>query len=133
MAGFEEIAKDFHKFQADMKDPLVVGALLQALHEERTSTNLVLKEINAKLDRIESRLSAANSALTPSNAQPIIADVDQDIMDFVSTASKVTAQDVQEKFNYKGSNAASARLNALFRLGLLVKHQAGKKVYFTTK
>lgn len=132
MAGFEEIAKDFHKFQADMKDPLVVGSLLQALHEERASTNLLLKEINAKLDRIESRLSTQENASNAAS-QPIVADVDQDILDFVAEVRKVTAQDVQEKFDYKGKNAASARLNSLFRLGLLQKQQAGKKVYFTTK
>ncbi len=133
-AGFAEVAKDFRKFQADMKDPLVVGSLLQALHEERSSTNLLLKEIYAKLDRIESRLNAAAPTFAPQAVEkPLVADVDQGILDFVSQNGPVSAQDVQEKLQYKGKNAASARLNNLCRLGFLEKQQAGKKVYFRAK
>ncbi len=135
MAEFEEIASEFRTFKADFKDPVVLGALLSALKDERSSTNLILKEISAKMDRIESRLSAleGNSAAKPVKNQVLVAQVDTDILDFIRENQKACSEDVQGKFQYKGKNAASARLNHLFRLGLLEKHQVGKKVYFTPK
>lgn len=134
MAEFEEIASEFRKFQADFKDPVVLGALMSKLNEERSSTNLILKELNAKLDRIESRLSALEGqSAQKTSAAPMVAEVDSDILDFIRSQGKACSEDVQSQFQYKGKNAASARLNHLFRLGLLDKHQVGKKVYFTTK
>ncbi len=132
MAEFEEIASEFRKFQADFKDPLVLGALLSALKDERSSTNLLLKELNVKLDRIESRLAAVETS-KPDAKAAMVAEVDSDILDFIRLQGKACSEDVQTQFQYKGKNAASARLNHLFRLGLLEKHQVGKKVYFTTK
>ncbi len=134
MPEFEEIATEFKKFQAEMKDPLVVGALLSALKDERSSTNLILKEISAKLDRLEAKVAAmetTRAALKKSSA--ILAEVDEEILAFVRSKQRVCSEDVQGQFKYKGKNAASARLNNLFRQGLLEKQQAGKKVYFIAK
>ncbi|HII39055.1 TPA: hypothetical protein HA318_03580, partial [Candidatus Micrarchaeota archaeon] len=44
---FAAVAGEFRKFSDEMKNPVVVGALLHRLSEERSSSNLVLKEINA--------------------------------------------------------------------------------------
>lgn len=132
MTEFEQIASEFRKYQADFKDPVVLGALMASLKEERSATNLILKELSAKLDRIESRLATLEGAKTESRPA-MVAEVDSDIIDFVRLQGKACSEDVQGKFQYKGKNAASARLNNLFRLGLLEKHQVGKKVYFTTK
>ncbi len=136
MAEVEEITSEFRKFQADFKDPVVLGSLMAALKDERSSTNLILKEISAKMDRIESRLAAlegTNNAAKPANKEVMVAQVDTDILDFIRLQGKACSEDVQGKFQYRGKNAASARLNHLFRLGLVEKHQVGKKVYFTTK
>ncbi len=54
-------------------------------------------------------------------------------MSLVKTQKRVTASDVQKKLNYKGTNAASARLNNLFKQGLLDKKQVGRKVFFVIK
>lgn len=136
MAEVEEITSEFRKFQADFKDPVVLGSLMAALKDERSSTNLILKEISAKMDRIETRLAAlegVHTAAKPANKEVMVAQVDTDILDFIRLQGKACSEDVQAKFQYKGKNAASARLNKLFRLGLVEKHQVGKKVYFTTK
>jgi len=132
MAELEEIASEFRKFQADFKDPVVLGSLMAALKDERSSTNLILKEISAKLDRIESRVAALEGS-KPEAKSPMVAEVDSDILDFIRLQGKACSQDVQDRFQYKGKNAASARLNNLFRMGLVEKHQVGKKVYFTAK
>jgi len=133
---YESVASEFRKFQADFKDPIVLGALLSKLNEERSSTNLILKEISAKMDRIESRMAALEGNASQSKAaerQVMVAQVDTDILDFIRSQGKACSEDVQGQFQYKGKNAASARLNHLFRMGLVEKHQVGKKVYFTTK
>lgn len=132
MTEFEEVASEFRKFQADFKDPVILGSLMAALKDERSSTNLILKELSAKMDRIESRLGALEGHKTEAK-QALVAEVDSDILDFISENQKACSEDVQAKFQYKGKNAASARLNNLFRLGLVEKHQVGKKVYFTVK
>ena len=56
-----------------------------------------------------------------------------DILKYVAHKGGCTAEEVQRKFNYKGANGASARLNNLFKIGLLDKRQAGKKVVFFPK
>ncbi len=40
------------------------------------------------------------------------------------------AEDVRKYMNYKGRNAASARLNMLHRKGELKKIKSGRKIYF---
>jgi hypothetical protein len=37
---------------------------------------------------------------------------------------------VRRALNYRGTNAASARMNKLFEKGVLDKEQVGRKVYY---
>lgn len=132
---FNEVREEFEKFREEMKNPLVVGALLNKLSEERASTNLLIREINAKLDKIlalEQRLTKIEEKLTKpqKEAKRLLPDIDEEIMDFVEEKGKASAEEVMKNFKYKGKNAASARLNNLFKQGLLEKKQAGKTVYF---
>ena len=104
---------------------------------------MILKEINAKLDGLaglEDRISRLEAKLEARTQQPqqdtgrnFISEVDADILKFVSHKGSCTADDVQRRFKYKGANGASARLNNLFKSGLLDKRQAGKKVVFFPK
>jgi len=128
---FKNVAADFRKMQEQFRDPVVIGALLNAVSEERTATNLILKEINAKLERMEARINALETRRTPDDFA--IPEVDGGIYDFVKKKGAACAADVQKKFNYKGKNAASARLNGLCRQGLLEKKQVGKRVFFSAK
>jgi hypothetical protein len=130
---FENVSKDFVKFSEDMKNPLVVGALMQRLTEERQSANLLLKQINAKLDSFDSRLHALEERLTGKKEDVMLPEVDEEIIAFVKQKGRATAQEVQGKFKYKGANAASARLNGLFKQGLLAKKQVGRKVVFVSR
>lgn len=133
---FEQVSSEFKEFSTKMRDPLVVGALLNKLAEERQSTNLLLREINAKLDKIsilESRiaqLEVVGQKVAVGEKKVLLPEIDLGIIAFMKKGSAVCAEEVQEEFKYKGKNAASARLNKLCALGMAKKIQVGKKVYF---
>ncbi len=142
---FAEVSEEFRNFSSKMKDPLVVGALLHKLAEERQSSNLLLKEINAKLDKIDvfekritelegklaaSTATAADNLVENKEKKMLLPAVDDAIVAFTREKGAVCAEDVQAQFKYKGKNAASARLNKLCTLGIVKKTQVGKKVYF---
>ncbi|MFA5108273.1 MAG: hypothetical protein WC492_01940 [Candidatus Micrarchaeia archaeon] len=63
----------------------------------------------------------------------LLAPADEQIVNIIRTKGVVCATDVQAHFKYKGTNAASARLNRLASLGVLEKQQAGRKVYYKIK
>ena len=65
---------------------------------------------------------------------PLLPEIDDAILGFVrKRGGRATAGEVQARFHYKGANAASARLNGLFKMGLLEKRQVGRKVFFIAK
>jgi len=134
-AELKEAFDEFKEFREQMRNPLVVGAMLHKLSEEKASANLVLREINAKLDRLLAleeriaRLEQGGSA-KPAARQDLLPEIDSDILEFVAKRGKACAEDVQQKFKYRGTNAASSRLNRMAREGLLKKVQVGRKVYF---
>jgi aspartokinase len=141
---FSKVAEEFKAYDAQMRNPLVVGALLNRLAQERESTNRLMHEINAKLDRIvaleekvrtlESKLASKPVPVTEHaamNQTVLLPEVDEKIMDFVArNGGRVCAAQVQKEFNYRGRNAASSRLHALFLQGVLEKRQVGKNVFY---
>ena len=141
---FRVVSEEFNEMKRKYSDPVFVGSMLSRVAEEKTSFNLVLKEINAKLDKIlelEERISRIEQKMQqqaqPSSLQEsgrnFVSEVDADILKFVARKGACTTDEVQRKFSYKGANGASARLNNLFKAGLLDKRQAGKKVVFFPK
>ncbi len=116
-----EIKSDIEENMSKFQDPVVLGELVYKLLEERENTNRILKNILAKLEAMEAGKT---------NEEPLLPEIDTEILSFISEKGKVTAEDVRKQFKYKGKNAASARLNKLCNMGLLKKKQAGKKVYF---
>ena len=127
-----QIRDDIEQNMSKFKDPIVLGEMVYRLLEERENTNRILKTLMAKIESLEAKISS--SPIEASTSQTtILADVDEQIMQFLKDCKKATAEEVRAKFNYKGKNAASARLNRLCDMGLLQKTQAGKKVYFFPK
>lgn len=121
----EEIENEAKRVAKKLKEePLLMAALLAKLVEERENTNRLIKTLVARLEGIERRLA------TKEPGGMILSEIDEALMGFVKKSGKATAEDVQKKFNYKGRNAASQRLNRLYEAGLLKKKQAGKKVYY---
>lgn len=126
-SGFKkELQADLEKHLSKFNDPVVLGELLYKLLEERENTNRILKNILARLDAIEQGKKDATEEI-------LLPEIDEQIIDFVKEQKKVTAEEVRTRFSYKGTNAASARLNRLYELGLLKKKQVGKKVFFLSR
>ncbi len=119
-----EIKSDIEENINKFNDPVVLGELVYKLLEERENTNRILKNILAKLEAIE------GSMKEPEETEILLPEIDEEILAFVKESGKVTAEDVKNRFNYRGKNAASARLNRLCDSGLLHKKQVGKKVFF---
>lgn len=120
-----EIKNDIEENVNKFNDPVVLGELVYRLLEERENTNRILKNVLTKLEAIES-----GGLAKAKEAEVILPEIDEEIMTFTKESGKVTAEDVRNRFNYRGKNAASARLNRLCNVGLLQKKQVGKKVFF---
>ncbi len=136
------------------EDPVVLATLIAALIEERRKTNTLLEEIRQSLRALEERISAASTnapapathappspsrasgaatSAPPSPAPELfdLSEADERILALIHEHGMVSAADVKEALGYKGLNAASARLNALYKRGILRKIRKGRKVYFT--
>ena len=128
---FSKVASEFKEFSEKMRDPLVVGTMLNRLSEERSSTNLILKDIQAKLEAMETKIERIEERLSQTPDAKNVSDVDEKLLGFVRANERVCAQQVQGEFGYKNRNAASSRLNALWKQGMLQKTRKGNTVYFT--
>lgn len=121
----KEIKSDLESNMEKFRDPVILGELVFRLLEERENTNRLLKNILLKLEALEH----ASYTQMPAE-EPLLPEIDEQIVGFVKQSGKVTSEEVRSKFNYKGKNAASARLNRLCNMGILQKRQVGKKVFF---
>jgi len=125
---------EYEKFETLVKNPLVLGSMFFGLEKSMNNFNSLLTELNDSLKSLDRRIMTLEEKITKSrDILPTLSSKDQEIYDFVMTQSKACAEDVQQKFNYKGKHAASARLNKLFSLGLLDKVQSGRTVYYMVK
>lgn len=125
----KEIRSDLEQNMDRFRDPIVLGEMVYRLLEERENTNRLLKSILQKLEQIEAKTDQKPN-LSAMVEERVLPEIDKQILSFVKETGKVTAEEVRVKFNYRGKNAASARLNRLFEMNLLKKQQVGKKVYF---
>jgi predicted HTH transcriptional regulator len=139
---FRELTGDLA--EAVNEDSIAIGSMLYTIAEEKKNNNLVVKDINAKFDqmmtileRIANRLEEIAERSGPSESgRPDNIDIsnrDGEILEFVKSHKRVCADDVQNHFKYKGRNAASARLNKLFRDNIVEKVYAGRNVYYTLR
>lgn len=132
----EQIRQDLQENLDKFKDPVVLGELVYRLMEERENTNRLLKTLMQKIDSLEAKMGSKSQVVasetkeTPKESEVLLPQVDEDIMSVVKELGKATAEDIRSRLHYKGKNAASARLNRLYELGLLKKVQVGKKVFF---
>ncbi|MCD6549141.1 hypothetical protein J7K41_00295 [Candidatus Micrarchaeota archaeon] len=126
-----ELQKDLEENMEKFRDPTVMGEMVYLLLRERENTNRILKTILERLDRIERMLSRAEIESGDETIEGLLPEIDAKILDYIKKKKIVTATDVKREFGYKGTNAASARLNRLFTMGYLKKKQVGRKVYYT--
>ncbi|MFH2020572.1 MAG: hypothetical protein ABIJ34_04110 [archaeon] len=126
----EEIRKDVEENMEKFKDPVVLGEMMFKILEERENTNRILKNIMAKLEKLEQAGVPEAEEIRAELEERLLPEVDEQILALVKQSNGVTAKDVKLRLNYKGTNAASSRLNRLVDAGILKKKQVGKKVFF---
>jgi len=145
---FEETVGNISQAMQQISDPVAIATMLFSIAEERKSTNLVVREINGKLDKydqlmeklntIAEKLDKLNTQITekPTNTPTITSELserDEEVLHYVKEKGRICADELQGKFEYRGRNAASARLSKLFKESKLDKIFVGRKVYYTLK
>lgn len=123
-----------------LRDPIVLASIMHTAATERENTNRLLKTLIERLDQkfaeVDARMSALEAgahAAAPSEEEVLLPSVDEGILAFVKEKRYASAEEVRRKFGYRGKNAASARLNRMFELGLLEKRQVGRAVLYSVK
>jgi hypothetical protein len=115
--------------------------LLKYMMEENKKTTMVLNQILGSITRMEeSDDEYGDTAYSPavsniqmqSQSQIILSDVDAKILQLIQIShnSMSCADEIMAQMGYGCRNAASARLNRLYRLGVLDRYQLGHKVYY---
>lgn len=109
-------------------------ALVRYMMDENRKTTMVLKNISDSLAKIDYDLNANYSEETNPVQEAAkelpISELDKTILQHIQIAGMACADDIKKNMNYKGRNAASARLNRLHKQGLLERYQLGHKVYY---
>jgi len=139
---FSELNLDIREISAQCKDPMFLAVLLFKLAEEREKTNKLLEQIAGKFDAIMAKVKTTEAGNPRVQENPLafakepalmLPEQDQMIVHLAHAHGQVTAEDVKAELGYKGKNAASQRLNRLFREGHLRKVQSGRKVLYLAK
>ena len=114
-------------------------ALLKYMIDENRKTTILLKGIFSNLENLSSELRQDSYEEPEAQAkqderQPIkevpLSEIDTGIIQLIQVKGMACADDIKSRFGYRGRNAASARLNNLYRLGILKRYQIGHKVYY---
>jgi len=135
---FNEMSLDMQEIMQESKDPAFLGALMFKLVQERQETNKMLSKWDFKFDKLMLELKTGKSSLESGEedvkgSYEVLPEQDQRILKLVEEKGQVTANDIQTVMEYKGLNAASQRLNKLYKEGHLVKVRSGKKVLYLAK
>ncbi len=126
---FKELGlADLMDIQEKTQDPLVLSVLVFKLLEERKETNKILKDIQEKYDKLQFSLSQNQTQSTLEIK--MLSETDDKIISYIREKKRADAEEIKEAFGYKGTNAASQRLNNLVKDKYLQKITAGRKVYF---
>ncbi len=141
---FSELNLDLQEISRQCKNPMFLAVLLFKLAEEREKTNKMLEDIHDKFDQIMFKMKTGEIGQSPQMGQSpqhrgieapssILSEQDQMIMHMVQSNGKATAEEIKAELGYKGRNAASQRLNRLFKEGHLRKLQSGRKVLYLAR
>jgi DNA-binding transcriptional ArsR family regulator len=136
---FEKHTVDIREIAKVSSDPMTLSVLLFALAQEREKTNKILEEQNAKFEKMFVQLQNRETRTEPLGIEEVpksievLPEIDQRIMDFVEQKGMAEAGQIMEALSYKGKNAASQRLNKLYREGHLKKVRSGRKVLYLAR
>lgn len=115
-------------------------AMVRRLLEERKNTNAAIEHMAKQMKVFEEALSYMGQLeesdevvqRNVSNRELALSALDRKVLEFVqsSPSAMVCAEDLMKHMNYKGKNAACARLMRLCKEGLLDRVQLGHRVYY---
>jgi len=130
--------EEWSKFENLSKNPFALASMITALNESMARSNRLvydinntLKDLSNRIENLEKRISEQGKSTQA--VKTTMSERDQEIYDYIMTVEKTCAEELAQKFNYKGKHAASARLSKLFEKGLLEKTHAGRKVFYSIK
>jgi len=120
-----EIEKEIEK----LRDPTVHASIMYAVLRERESTNLILKNLLQRIEKLEEKIIELESKRL---RKVELSDTDKAILSYIKMKEnrEVTAKEIQKIFNYRKRNAACARLSRLSDLGYLERKKVSKEVYY---
>lgn len=116
-------------------------SLMKYLIDQNARTTLILKRMSENIEKLESEVNVEygeeNQSENLQYPQKLmkelpISELDAKILQFIQRQrnSMACAEDLKSLMNYKGKNAASSRLNRLYKADLLTRYQLGHKVYY---
>ena len=113
-------------------------ALLKYMIDENRKTTILLKGIFSNLENLSSELRQEgyeDAEQQPRQEEHMLkevplSEIDTGIIQLIQVKGMACADDIKSRLGYRGRNAASARLNNLYRLGILKRYQIGHKVYY---
>jgi hypothetical protein len=120
---------EIEKEIAKLRDPTVHASIMYAVLRERESTNLILKNLLQRIEKLEERIIQ----LEEKRVRKVeLSDVDKAILSYIKMKEnkEVSAKEIQRIFNYRNRNAACARLSRLSDLGYLERKKVSKEVYY---
>lgn len=124
--------QDLLSLQENINNPMILSVLMFKLIEERKKTNKILEEISEKYDRLQFQMKNKPQE-KETHEYNILSETDDQIITHIRKEGKTDAETVKSLFGYKGTNAASQRLNKLVKEKYLQKIQSGRKVYFVVR
>ena len=114
--------------------------LYKVVLESNRQTQMLLKQLSANVETLATEIGAGVEEEYQSDAiqdapagqarELPISGLDAKIIQFIQVKGMTCADDIKSQMSYKGRNAASARLNRLYKQGLLERYQLGHKVYY---
>ena len=114
--------QDLLSLQENINNPMILSVLMFKLIEERKKTNKILEEISEKYDRLQFQMK--NKPQEEVKEYNILSETDDQIITHIRKEGKTDAETVKAIFKYKGTNAASQRLNKLVKEKYLQKIQS---------
>jgi len=129
---YKELLGDVAQATNQIQDPVAIGLMLYQLAEERKSTNLIIRNLNAQIEALGVKIEDIAKQQSHTGVQQTtgLSDRDIEVLEHVKEKGRICADELQKRLNYKGKNAASARLSKLFHEGRLEKEYAGRRVYY---
>jgi hypothetical protein len=114
--------------------------LLKYMMDENKTTRVLIEQMFERLKRFEDDLNTdfpeePGQGANLMEQEPLtkvvpVSELDRKIVQHIQIAGLACADDIKKAMNYKGRNAASARLNRLCDKGILTRYQLGHKVYY---